>query len=277
MADGQQIWITTSRVPFHDQDGAVIGVLGTYEDISARKQVEEKLKKAMEELTRSNTELERFAYVASHDLQEPLRMITSYLQLLERRYKDRLDGDALEFINYAVDGSARMKTLINDLLTYSRVGTRGKDFVQVNCNEVMSLVLQNLKMAIDESQTQVTTAPLPVITADAVQVEQLFQNLIANAIKFRGSQDPRIQIGSRKEGREWVFWVQDNGIGIEPRYFERIFVIFQRLHGREQYPGTGIGLAVSKRIVERHGGRIWVESKPGEGSTFFFTFPIIKG
>jgi PAS domain S-box-containing protein len=276
-ADGRQIWISTSRVPFHDRDGSVIGVLGTYEDISVRKQAEEKLKKALDELSRSNAELERFAYVASHDLQEPLRMVTSYLQLLERRYKDRLDSDAIDFINYAVDGSSRMKTLINDLLTYSRVGTRGKDFTLVDCNEVFRRVLQNLLVAIEENKAQIISDPLPVVTADAVQLEQLFQNLIANAIKFRGSHEPRVQIGVRKESKEWVFSVQDNGIGIDPRYFDRIFVIFQRLHGREQYPGTGIGLAVSKRIVERHGGRIWVESKPGEGSTFFFTFPIIGG
>jgi PAS domain S-box-containing protein len=262
------------------------------DDITERKQAEEELmkyrehleelvkdrtedlRKAMEDLMHSNAELERFAYVASHDLQEPLRMVTSYLQLLERRYKDKLDSDALEFINYAVDGSNRMKTLINDLLAYSRVGTRGKEFALTDCEEVLERVLSNLEVSIEESQGKVTHDPLPSVIADDVQLESLFQNLIGNAIKFHGKNPPRIHVGVKKDEKNWVFSVSDNGIGIDPQYFERIFIIFQRLHNHEEYPGTGIGLAISKRIVERHGGRVWIESQPGKGSTFYFTLPM---
>ena len=224
-------------------------------------------------LKRSNAELERFAYVASHDLQEPLRMVTSYLQLLERRYKDRLDGDALEFINYAVDGSNRMKTLISDLLAYSRVGTRGKEFALTDCEEILGRVLGNLQISLEENRAKVTHDPLPKLMADDVQLESLFQNLIGNAVKFHGKKPPKIHVGVKKDEKDWIFSVSDNGIGIDPQYFERIFIIFQRLHNREEYPGTGIGLAISKRIVERHGGRIWIESQPEKGSTFFFTLP----
>jgi PAS domain S-box-containing protein len=233
------------------------------------------LRKAMDDLARSNTELERFAYVASHDLQEPLRMVTSYLQLLERRYKDQLDGEALEFINYAVDGSTRMKTLINDLLAYSRVGTRGKEFTLTDCEDILERVLSTLQVSIKESQARVTHDPLPKLMADDTQLEMLFQNLIGNAIKFHGEKPPRVHVGVKKDEKNWIFSVSDNGIGIDPQFFERIFIIFQRLHNREDYPGTGIGLAISKRIVERHGGRIWIESQPEKGSTFFFTLPII--
>ena len=237
----------------------------------------EELRNAMDDLARSNTELERFAYVASHDLQEPLRMVTSYLQLLERRYKDKLDSDALEFINYAVDGSARMKTLINDLLAYSRVGTRGKELSLTDCEDILERVLSSLQVPIKESQAQVTHDPLPKLIADDSQLESLFQNLIGNAIKFHGKKPPKVHVGVEKDEKNWIFSVSDNGIGIDPQYFERIFIIFQRLHNREDYPGTGIGLAISKRIVERHGGRIWIESQPDKGSTFFFTLPIIGG
>jgi len=203
-----------------------------------------------------------------------LRMVTSYLQLLERRYKDKLDGDALEFINYAVDGSNRMKTLISDLLAYSRVGTRGKEIALTDCEEVLARVLSTLQVSIEESRGSVTHDPLPKLMADDVQLESLFQNLIGNAIKFHGKKPPMIHVGVEQKGKEWIFSVSDNGIGIDPQYFERIFIIFQRLHNRQEYPGTGIGLAISKRIVERHGGRIWIESQPGKGSTFFFTLPI---
>jgi PAS domain S-box-containing protein len=226
-------------------------------------------------LERSNAELERFAYVASHDLQEPLRMVTSYLQLLERRYKDKLDGDALEFINYAVDGSNRMKTLISDLLAYSRVGTRGKEFTLIDCEDVLGRVLNTLQVSIEENKAKVTHDPLPKVMADDAQLESLFQNLIGNAIKFHSQKQPRIHVGVKKDEKNWVFSVSDNGIGIDPQFFERLFIIFQRLHNREDYPGTGIGLAISKRIVERHNGRIWIESQPKKGSTFFFTLPIL--
>jgi PAS domain S-box-containing protein len=229
--------------------------------------------KTQEELRRSNAELERFAYIASHDLQEPLRMVASYLQLLERRYKGQLDQDADEFINYAVDGANRMKALINDLLAYSRVGTRGKEFAPVDCEEVLQGVLANLQVAIAENNAVITHDALPQVMGDAVQLESLFQNLLSNALKFRGEKPPLIHIGVTLKDTEWVFSVCDNGIGIEPQYFERIFIIFQRLNSRQEYPGTGIGLAISKRIVERHGGRMWIESQPGKGSTFYFTLP----
>lgn len=270
---GGNVWLDTKLVPIYEDSGQITAVMGVSRDITQRKQADDSLNKANEELARSNTELERFAYVASHDLQEPLRMVTSYLQLLERRYKDRLDGDALEFINYAVDGSRRMKTLINDLLAYSRVGTRGKEFAPTDCNLVLSQVLLMLQPAIEETNAVITNDPLPKLLADEVQIEQLFQNLVGNAIKFHGENPPTIHISALIEQDNWVFSVRDNGIGIDPQYFDRVFIIFQRLHSREEYQGTGIGLAISKRIVERHGGRIWIESEAGKGSTFFFTIP----
>jgi signal transduction histidine kinase len=228
-------------------------------------------RKAQEDLARSNQDLEQFAYVASHDLQEPLRIVAGYIQLLERRYKSRLDNDAVDFINFAVDGANRMQRLIQDLLAYSRLGTRGQRTAPTDCEAVLEHALANLRLAIDESGAVITHDPLPTVTADESQIIQLMQNLIGNAIKFRGERRPEIHVSAcPHEGRR-LFTVKDNGIGIEAQYLDRIFVIFQRLHGQRQYPGTGIGLALCKRIVERHGGRIWVESKKGEGSTFYFT------
>jgi light-regulated signal transduction histidine kinase (bacteriophytochrome) len=238
-----------------------------------RKRAEEALQRTMAELERSNAELEQFAYIISHDLQEPLRMVASYTQLLEKRYKGSLDADAEEFIAYAVDGARRMQNMIQSLLSYSRVGTRGKPFEPTECESVFEQALANLKLTIDESGAGVTHDPLPRVMADETQLIQLFQNLLANAIKFRGEEQPRIHVSAKEDSNECLFSVSDNGIGIDPEYFDRIFVIFQRLHGREEYPGTGIGLSVCKRIVERHGGRIWVESQPGEGSTFHFAIP----
>lgn len=246
-------------------------------DITERKRFEDELEARAEELQKSNAELERFAYIASHDLQEPLRMVSSYTQLLARRYRGKLDQDADEFIEYAVDGATRMQTLINDLLTYSRVGTQGGELAPTDLSKVFAAARNNLQIAVEESGATVTSDDLPTVLGDFTQLVQLFQNLIGNAIKFRGEEPPEIRVGVERRGRDWELRVQDNGIGIEPRYAERVFVIFQRLHTREDYPGTGIGLAVSKRIVERHGGRMWIESEPGEGSTFFFTLPTIEG
>ena len=283
--DGSVSWVSTTKQCLLGRQDEIIGTFGLSRDITARKTAEEALATKAEELARSNRELEQFAYVASHDLQEPLRMIASYTQLLARRYEGRLDKDANEFISYAVEGATRMQTLINDLLSYSRLGTRGKPFSATDCNEVLARARENLKFAIQDAKATLTSSPLPTVIGDGSQLTQLLQNLISNAVKFRGATPPQVDIsvelkpapGQSPDAEprvcEWVFAVRDNGIGIEPQYFERIFVIFQRLHTREQYPGTGIGLAICKKIVERHGGRIWVKSVPGEGATFFFTLP----
>ncbi len=253
--------------------GAVIA----FTDITQRRQAEKQLQEIAAALERSNKELEQFAYVASHDLQEPLRMVASYVQLLARRYKDKLDADANDFITFAVDGAKRMQTLINDLLTYSRVGSRGKVLAMTDCEMVLQDALNNLQIAIAESGASITHDTLPIVLGDSVQLSQLFQNLLSNAIKFRHhGEAPSIHLGAELRSTEWVVSVHDNGIGIDLRHAERIFQIFQRLHTRDEYPGTGIGLAVCKKIVERHGGRIWVESQPGHGTTFLFTLPVAK-
>jgi two-component system, sensor histidine kinase and response regulator len=226
-----------------------------------------------EALQRSNTEFEQLAYVASHDMQEPLRKIASYLQLLGQRYEGRLDADADEFIGYAVDGAKRMQALINDLLAFSRVGTKAKPFAPTDCNAIVRTALTDLQIAIEECGAQIEVGELPTVMGDATQLPQLFRNLLANAIKFRRDVAPRIRVHAEPAGASWRFEVSDNGIGIAAEYFERIFIIFQRLHGRSRYAGTGIGLAICKKIVERHGGQIEVRSTPGEGSTFAFTLP----
>jgi PAS domain S-box-containing protein len=249
-------------------------LIGMGIDITDRVRAEEELGRFSMELERSNVDLQQFAYVASHDLQEPLRMISSYLQLIERRYKDRLDSDANDFINFAVGGATRLQALISGLLEFSRVRTHGKPFESVNVDEVLDGVRRDLELQIEESGATVSYSGMPVIRADMVQITRLFQNLVQNGIKFRREgMPPLVGITADKTGNEYIFCVRDNGIGIEEQYAERIFVIFQRLHGREEYPGTGIGLSICKRIVERHGGRIWVESKPGEGSAFYFSIP----
>jgi len=261
-------WLLTTTVSI----GNLIGQL------MARRQAEAAMREAFQELehktrelTRSNEELQQFAYVASHDLQEPLRMISSYTQLLGRRYGDRLDGDAKEFMAYIVDGAARMKQLIEDLLAYSRVGTRAKEFQEVDSGASLARALANLRASQEASGAVITHDPMPHVLADGAQLAQIFQNLIGNAIKFRGAEPPRIHVGAQTTDTVCVFTVKDNGIGLDTQYAERIFMMFQRLHNKTEYPGTGIGLAIVKKIVERHGGRIWVESEPGKGAQFGFT------
>jgi len=258
-------------------------IYGVLRDITEHKRAEEALRKAHDDLARSNTDLERFAYVASHDLQEPLRMVASFVQLLAERYRGQLDSDADEFIAFAVDGAKRMQTLINDLLEYSRVGTRGEPLQPTDANVALDDALWNLDLAVTDAGATITHDPLPTVIADPTQLAQLFQNLVSNAIKFHGTEPPVVHIAARQtfevsetskvSKQVWEFAVRDNGIGIAPADHERIFGIFQRLHSREEYAGTGIGLAVCQRIVERHGGKIWVESQLGQGTTFYFTLP----
>jgi len=274
--DGTRRCIEASVSLRKDSSGKPIGFRGIIRDVTERKEAEEALKVKTEELARSNRDLEQFAYVASHDLQEPLRMVTSYVQLLAQRYNGKLDSDADEFISFATDGASRMRKLINDLLTYSRVKTQGKALEPTDCETVLNESLDNLKMAIEENSALVTHDSLPTVMADNPQLVELFQNLIGNAIKFRGNEPPRIHVSAGRNGSGWIFSVRDNGIGIAPEYSKRIFIIFQRLHNREKYAGTGIGLAICQKIVERHGGRIWVESEVGKGTTFYFTLPASK-
>lgn len=272
--DGSVMDVSLTISPIVSPAGDIIGASSIGRDITGRKEAEKQLRSYARDLKLRNEELEQFAYVASHDLQEPLRMVSSYVQLLKRRYEGRLDEDADEFIHYAADGASRMQVLINDLLAFSRVSTRGKPFEETDTEILVEQTLNNLMIQIEESGAVVTRDPLPVVKADATQLSQVFQNLISNAIKFHGTEPPRVHVTAVQSGEEWLFAVKDNGIGIEPRHFDRIFVIFQRLHSKAEYPGTGIGLAICKKIIERHGGRIWVESEAGEGSTFFFTIPI---
>ena len=275
--DGRKIPTIISPRPIFDGDGAFRGSFGTITDITSRKEAEETLARQARELERSNAELQQFAYVASHDMQEPLRMIASYVQLLARRYKGKLDEDADEFIAYAVDGAKRMQTMINDLLAYSRVGRVGGEMQSTDCERILAWAVVNLGAAIEENQAIVTHEPLPSLVASGGLLGLLFQNLIGNAIKFRGEDPPLIHISAKLEGDEWLFTVRDNGIGFDVQYTDRIFIIFQRLHGMGEYPGTGIGLAICKKIVEYHGGKIWAASELGKGTTFSFTIPVTQG
>jgi PAS domain S-box-containing protein len=270
--DGSDFPIEIMLSPLESAEGIL--VTAAIRDIGVRKAAEKHLAEMVRELKRSNDELGQFAYVASHDLQEPLRMVASYTQLLAKRYKGRLDSDADEFIAYAVDGSNRMQGLIQDLLAYSRAGAAGKALHEISSENALKEALTNLRATIQESGAVVTHDTLPAITTDDTQLAQLFQNLVGNAIKYRSAEIPRVHVSATKNGgNEWVFSVRDNGLGIDPQYFERIFILFQRLHGRKDFKGTGIGLAICKKILERLGGRIWVESQPKKGSTFYFALP----
>jgi PAS domain S-box-containing protein len=274
--DGSDFPIEIMLSPLESPEGIL--VTAAIRDITERKKSEEHLVKTVGELKRSNDELQQFAYVASHDLQEPLRMVASYTQLLAKRYKGHLDSEADEFIAYAVDGSNRMQGLIQDLLAYSRAGTNGKALREVSSEKALKDALSNLRATIQESGALVTNDSLPAITSDDTQLVQVFQNLVGNAIKYRSAEVPHVHVSATKNGgKEWIFSVRDNGLGIDPQYFERIFVLFQRLHGREEFKGTGIGLTICKKIVERLGGRIWVESRPEEGSIFYFSLPERDG
>jgi PAS domain S-box-containing protein len=274
--DGSEFPIEIMLSPLESPEGIL--VTAAIRNITERKRAEQHLVKTVAELNRSNDELQQFAYVASHDLQEPLRMVASYTQLLAERYKGRLDSDADEFIAYAVDGSNRMQVLIQDLLAYSRAGTNGKALRKISSDNALTEALANLRATIQESGAVVTHDSLPLITTDGTQLAQIFQNLVGNAIKYRSAAVPNVHISAVKNGgNEWIFSVRDNGLGIDPQYFDRIFVLFQRLHGQTEFKGTGIGLAICKKMLERLGGRIWVESQPEKGSTFHFALPEKDG
>jgi PAS domain S-box-containing protein len=275
--DGQAVWVDLTVALVRDAERRPLYEIAVFDDITERKTAEANLRAAHDELARSNAELEQFAYVASHDLQEPLRMVASYTQLLGKRYGSKLEGDAQEFMAYIVDGAARMKQLIEDLLAYSRVGTHGKDFKPVRLEAALQRARANLRAAIAESGVHITHEVLPEVEGDESQLAQLLQNLIGNAIKFRGEAKLAVHVSCSEQENEYAIAVTDNGIGIEPQYFGRIFMVFQRLHDKGQYPGTGIGLAICKKVVDRHGGRIWVESAPGKGSRFVFTLPKQRG
>lgn len=275
--DGTQIPILSTVTAIKDDDGRIIGAVAVNRDITDQIEIEETLREQTRSLAARNEDLAQFAYAASHDLQEPLRMITVYLQLLSQRYGDQLDKDAEQYIAYAVDGAARMRQLIIDLLAYAKVGRNDQAFTVVSLEAVLRQVLANLELPIQESHVTITNEPLPIVWAAKTQMVQLFQNLLSNAIKFRNQTNPQIHITARQDETQWIIQITDNGIGIDPKLSEKIFVIFQRLHTRQEYPGTGIGLAICKKIVQNHGGTIGVESEPGVGSTFTFTLPAASG
>jgi len=272
--DGTRFPVELRTAPIVE-DGKLVGTVIVFQDITVRKEAEEALQRTADELARSNQDLEQFAYVASHDLQEPLRMVAGYLQLLSERYRGRLDEKADKFIDYAVDGAERMSGLIRDLLSYARLNTRAGQLRGIRVEEALGDALRNLHSAIQESGAAISHDPLPEVRADQTQLAQLFQNLVGNAIKFRcPERAPQIHVSARRDDGQWLFTVQDNGIGFDPQYQDKMFLIFQRLHSRGKYPGTGIGLAICKRIVERHGGTIWASGKPDQGAAFSFTIPI---
>jgi PAS domain S-box-containing protein len=278
--DGSRFWASVVITALRDEFGVLRGFAKVSRDITKRIEAEaaEKARQALElraaELKRSTDELQQLAYVAAHDLQEPLRMVISYTQLLARRYKGRLDADADEFLSFAADGALRMKILVQGLLAYCRVETTGKDLIETSSAAALELALVKLRAAIEDSGGVVTHDPLPTVTADSVQLAQLFENLVGNAIKYHGVDPPRVHVSAeRSRDSEWIFSFRDNGIGIDSQYFGRIFIMYQRLHGQKQISGSGMGLAVCKKIAERHSGRMWVESSLGKGSTFYVALP----
>ncbi|MBK7896540.1 MAG: PAS domain S-box protein [Anaerolineaceae bacterium] len=271
--DGSQMPILASVTAVKDATNTVIGAVAVNRDISNQLAIEEALRQRTHSLEASNEELAQFAYAASHDLQEPLRMITAYLQLLASKHQGTLDEESNEFIAYALDGASRMRQLITDLLAYSRVGQKNQTFTQVDLEKILEQVCLNLEMQVKESQVIITHDPLPTLVADKTQMLQLLQNLISNALKFRSSSEPKIHLSAKKEKDRWLIKVSDNGIGIDPKFSQKIFTLFQRLHTRDEYPGTGIGLAMCKKIIQKHGGEIWVESALGAGSTFYLSLP----
>ncbi len=283
MIEGEPAWFTASISPLLDNSVVWVArnlteqkdsVVWVARNITERKHFEHELQQLNQELARSNQELEQFAYVTSHDLQEPLRMVISFTQLLSQNYAGQLDEQADQIIGFAVDGATRMQRLIQDLLSYSRVGTQTKVLEEVDCNQIVESAIANLKLSIEESETTLNRATLPTLTTHPLQLTQLFQNLIGNAIKYRDNAAPIIDIGYQLETDHHLFWVKDNGIGIDPKHADRVFMVFQRLHTRKEYSGTGIGLAICKKIVDQQGGKIWVESNLDQGSTFFFTLPL---
>jgi len=270
--DGSRLDVSVTVSPVKDHDGRIIGASKILRDITARKRAEETLRQTAADMARSNKDLEQFAYVASHDLREPLRMVTGFMSLLKDHCQGKLDAKADEYIDFASDGAFRMQGLIDDLLAYSRAG-RGETTEPTDVGAVLDGVVRTLTVSIEESGAVITRDPLPTIASNPMELAQVFQNLIANALTFRGERKPEIHVGAQRQPDGWLLSVRDNGIGIDPQFADRIFLIFQRLHTREHYPGTGIGLAICKKVVERHGGRIWVESQPGVSSTFYFTIP----
>lgn len=277
-ADGTIIPVLVSIKSIKNFKGVYIVItdLSEHKHYEELMKIQKELKNTLRELERSNAELEQFAYVASHDLQEPLRMVSSFTQLLEKKYKDKLDDDADDYIYFIVDGAKRMHELINDLLTYSRINTHEKEFEKVDMEAVFKQALINLIIPLEENDAVVTHDKLPTVNADYFQMLQLLQNLIENALKYRGNETPKIHVAYQGNENEDILIVIDNGIGIAPQYHERIFNVFQRLHERTKYQGTGIGLSICKRILEKHGGKIWVDSNTGKGAKFYCCFPMVK-
>ncbi len=270
--DGSEFPVEISLSPLTTPEGLLVS--SVVRDITERKKAEQLLIQQAAELSRSNAELQQFAYVAAHDLQEPLRIVTSYVDMLSQKMEGNLDPKSQKYMAYIVDAASRMQALIRDLLSFARVDKQARSLVPVDSNDIFQDAVSNLKQTIEEAGATITASALPRIRADRAQLAQVLQNLLANAVKFRGQEPPAVHVSASPDGNSWVFSVKDNGIGIDPKFADRIFIIFQRLHGMGEYPGTGIGLAICKKVIERHGGRIWFESEPGKGSTFFFTIPI---